>query len=37
MNETFSPSHDIAGYLSSYWTWGKLLEEQDSSGDMNGY
>ena len=25
MEETFSPSHDMAEYMSGYWKWGKLL------------
>ena len=37
MDETFSPSHDIAEYMSSYWKLVKLLGEQDSSGDMDSY
>ena len=37
MEETFSPSHDMTEYVSSYWKWRKLLGEQDSSGDMNSY
>ena len=34
MEETFSPSHDIVEYMSSYWKWGKFLGEQDFSGEV---
>ena len=37
MEDTFSPNHDMAVYMSSYWKRGKLLGKQDSSGDMNSY
>ena len=37
MEENFSPSHDMAEYMSSYWKLVKLLGEQDSSGDMDSY
>ena len=37
MEETFSPSHDMAEFMSNNWKWGKLLGEQDSRGDMGSY
>ena len=37
MDETFSPSHVMAEYVNSYWKWGKLLGEQDFSGDIDNY
>ena len=37
VEKTFSPSHDMAEYVNSYWKWEKLLGEQDSSGDIDSY
>ena len=37
MEETFSPYYDMAEYVNSYWKRGKLLREQDFSGDMDSY
>ena len=37
MEETCSLKHDMVEYVSSCWEWGKLLGEQDSNGDMDGY